>query len=232
MSLIPITITNDYLDDYFAHYEDYDRYIYKKYKSIILDTYEDKTEIDEDVITDINSTISALFYKNADKYDKIVALMNIEYDPLENYNGIEETKTTNGNRVDSNVYGSHTDNDVLGNTRIVNNAGATHGYSEEKVVGDNATTGQLRSRVDNHSDAVINTTTSDSVTNQYTKGSHTDTLTTWQQIIEVENKRHGNLGVTTSQQMFKSEVDMRGWFNFYDIIFSDIIETITIPAYE
>lgn len=230
--MIPTTITNDYLDDYFTHYVDYDNYIYKKYKSIILDTYEDKTEIDEDVITDINSTINALFYKNADKYDKIVALMAIEYNPLENYNGIEESKTTNGNRVDSNVYGSHTDTDVLGNTRVVNNSGVTHSYSEDKVVGDNTTTAQLRNRVDNNSDAIIDTTTSDSVTNQYTKGSHTDTLTTGQQIIEFENNRHGNLGVTTSQQMFKSEVDMREWFNFYDIIFSDIIESITIPAYE
>lgn len=230
--MIPVTITNDYLDDYFDHYEEYDLYIYKKYKSIILDTYEDKTEIDDDVISDINSTINALFFKNADKYDKIVALMAIEYDPLENYNGIEKTKTTNGSRVDSNAYGTHIDVDLLGNTRVVNNAGVTHGYSEEKVVGDNATTGQLRSRVDNNSDAVNDTTTSDSVTNQYTKGSHTDTLTTGSQIIEIENNRHGNLGVTTSQQMYKSEVDMREWFNFYGIIFSDIVESITIPAYE
>lgn len=230
--MIPATITNEYLDDYFDHFEEYDHYLYKKYKSIILDTYEDKTEIDEDVISDINSTINALFFKNADKYDKIVALMAIEYDPLENYNGVEETKTTNGSRTDSNVIGSHTDTDVLGNTRTQIANGVKHDYNEDKVAGDNSINPQIRNRIDSHSDASTDTTTSDSVTNQYTKGSHTDTMTTGQQIIDVEYKRHGNLGVTTSQQMFKSEIDLRAWFNFYDIIFNDIIGAITIPAYE
>lgn len=38
--------------------------------------------------------------------------------------------------------------------------------------------------------------------------------------------RHGNIGVTTSQQMLQSEIDLRLNFNFYDIIFDLIIKEL------
>lgn len=44
-------------------------------------------------------------------------------------------------------------------------------------------------------------------------------------------RRHGNIGVTTSQQMIESELELRKK-NFYSLVFRDIDEYLTIGIYE
>lgn len=44
-------------------------------------------------------------------------------------------------------------------------------------------------------------------------------------------ERHGNIGVTTSQQMLKSEIDLRKSFNFMDEIMNDVDSILCLLVY-
>ena len=43
--------------------------------------------------------------------------------------------------------------------------------------------------------------------------------------------RHGNIGVTTSQQMLQSEIDLRNKYNFYDNVMDDVDSIMCLLVY-
>ena len=43
--------------------------------------------------------------------------------------------------------------------------------------------------------------------------------------------RHGNIGVTTSQQMLQSEIDLRNNFNFINQIMNDVDSELCMLVY-
>ena len=63
--------------------------------------------------------------------------------------------------------------------------------------------------------------TNDAVENEHTEDNYED---------EIETKRQGNIGVTSSQQLIESERNIAD-FNFLDVLMCDIINTITYPYY-
>lgn len=66
---------------------------------------------------------------------------------------------------------------------------------------------------------------------EQTQKQHTDTLTGNEQTTyKHENRTHGNIGVTTSQQMLESEREV-ALFNFVGIVAHDIIKLIAICIY-
>lgn len=81
-----------------------------------------------------------------------------------------------------------------------------------------------------------NTHTELAKTDTHTQGSHkdefdenqaTDELTKLYGHLNTHNERTtGNIGVTTSQQMAQSEIDLWHSFRFYDILFGDIIKEL------
>ena len=129
------------------------------------------------------------------KADRIADAMNhlydttqYEYNPIENYD-MEET-TTYGHVATATRSGSETDGgsnvrtgsaDSVASQYPVNNSGASKPVSDDKTTYNNVT------------DTISNTRTYNNVEDK-TIHSGTDGLT-----------RHGNIGVTTSQQMIESE---------------------------
>ena len=68
-------------------------------------------------------------------------------------------------------------------------------------------------------------------TSQQQQQAHTDTVTGKEEITyKHENRTHGNIGVTTSQQMLESEREV-ALFNFVGIVAHDIIKLIAICIY-
>ena len=66
---------------------------------------------------------------------------------------------------------------------------------------------------------------------EQTQKQHTDTITGNEQTTyKHENRTHGNIGVTTSQQMLESEREV-ALFNFVSIVAHDIIKLIAICIY-
>lgn len=74
-------------------------------------------------------------------------------------------------------------------------------------------------------------TNTQTATTQQQQQAHTDTVTGKEETTyKHENRTHGNIGVTTSQQMLESEREV-ALFNFVSIIAHDIIKLIAICIY-
>lgn len=129
--------------------------------------------------------------------------LNLEYDPLENYNRYEHWT----DNKDSQVYGA-----AIGST-----SGATDSTNTNKVSAD---------------DAGNDFTAKDQTEIHGTDSGSTlsNTSNTVDDNNEHDGRIHGNIGVTTSQQMLKSELDI-GYWNIYEKITDMFLTEFIIPVY-
>lgn len=159
--------------------------------------------------------------KNYWTFDKWVKAINIKYDPLYNYDRTEEWSDTHEGDYSKTGSGSSS-----GNTGTTNNLTETHNLHSTNDV------------TNTHSEKAFNDTSlvnnQQDVTDQ--DGSDTGTITNTGSVTgtynntdsnnesgddSFENKHSGrmfgNIGVTTSQQMLQSELDLARW-NMYEHI--------------
>lgn len=66
-----------------------------------------------------------------------------------------------------------------------------------------------------------NSNTTDNNSNEYTGGDNRD----------INIRAHGNIGVTTNQQMIEAEIAMRHNHNLYNIILNDFINKFCLGVY-
>lgn len=137
-----------------------------------------------------------------DKWTRIYDTLTAEYAPLENYNMIE------------NYEGSHTDDSTSRDT--------ADPADNEIVSTTNADIYGYNSSSPSPADKSTTTTTQEiDKTNKYDNES-TDGH---------ELTRHGNIGVTTSQQMAESEIALRQ-YNFFEGVYKDIDKILALPIYD
>lgn len=184
--------------------------------------------------------------KHYKTFDKWLTALNIEYNPLENYDrkedytdthtgtdstemGAQHSSSTIGQQVNTNVLGEITNTDVMAQQHTVN---------ENAVSAYDANTYQPNEKNDATVDAHTDTHTQGSHTDTSTAGSHTDTTdadahtdtTTYDTSVVHDARIHGNIGVTTSQQMLQSELDIALW-NLYEHIADLFITEFCIMIY-
>ena len=159
--------------------------------------------------------------KNYWTFDKWVKAINIKYDPLYNYDRTEEwTDTHEGD------YSKSGSGNSSGNTGTTNNLTETHNLHStndvtnthsEKAFNDTSLVNNQTDVVDQDGSDTGTITNTGTVTGNYSntdsnKESGGDSF---------ENKHsgrmYGNIGVTTSQQMLQSELDIARW-NMYEHI--------------
>ncbi len=147
--------------------------------------------------------------KNYMTFEKWVKALNIKYDPLYNYDRTEEyTDTHSGN------YNKQGSGNSSGNTSTTNDLHSTNDVTvthSEKAFNDTTL-------VNNQTD-VTDQDTSDtgSVTGNYSNY-NSDTENGTDGYTNIHKARlYGNIGVTTSQQMLQSELDIAAW-NMYEHI--------------
>lgn len=166
---------------------------------------------------------SSKWYRTFDKWVKALA---IEYSPLENYDRMEEW-TDNRKKEDSASDGS---NGSIGENGSFNNNGnsSDNSMTENKVSAfdssdyqpsQQTTTEASNSNSNSGSDS-RNTTTSNSLTHS---GEESEDSTH-------KGRIHGNVGVTTSQQMLISELELAEW-NLYEHITDIFLSEFVIPIY-
>ena len=147
--------------------------------------------------------------KNYWTFDKWIKAINIQYDPLYNYDRSEEyTDTHSGN------YNKHGSGNSSGNTATINDLRGSNNVTNnhsEKAFNDT-------SLVNNQSDVSTQSTTdSGTVTGNYSN-TNTDSENGTDGYTNIHTARlYGNIGVTTSQQMLQSEIDIARW-NMYEHI--------------
>lgn len=159
--------------------------------------------------------------KNYWTFDKWVKAINIKYDPLYNYDRKEEWTDTHEGDYSKNGSGSSS-----GTTGTTNNLTETHNLHStndvtnthsEKAFNDTSLVNNQTDVVDQDGSDTGTITNTGSVTGNY---SNTDSNNESGD-DSFENKHsgrmYGNIGVTTSQQMLQSELDLARW-NMYEHI--------------
>lgn len=154
-----------------------------------------------------------------DKWNKLYNVLNSEYNPIENYNRVENTtinntgnETTNENINNSEVLtGGHINNNTNENTHKVS------AFNDENFSNDS-------NDVNNSTDEFIynNETKTNTATNTSSKN-NTGTN-------ETHSTISGNIGVTTTQQMIVSEIELRK-YNIVNEFYSDLDNLLTIGIY-
>lgn len=156
---------------------------------------------------DVESTMKLLalqvIQKFADKWDRLYSAITTDYKPLENYD-MSQTETPDITKTEtrnSSVTTSVT-NDITD--------GDVYGFNSSSPVPQTKTTRNGSTTVSGDSDDNVTTNTETG-----TRG-----LT-----------RHGNIGVTTSQQMLQSEIDLRNNYNFTNQLFDDLDSIMCLLVY-
>ncbi|MBR5004710.1 MAG: hypothetical protein IKY14_04555, partial [Erysipelotrichaceae bacterium] len=155
-------------------------------------------------------------------FDKWIKAINIKYDPLFNYDRTEEWTDNN----------THSDDDTIKNT------GTSSDQASGQTTFKDLTTSELTKSAFDSSDYSPyekTQTTDDSTTgttsNASASSSSDETRNNVGQFENVHKGRMwGNIGVTTSQQMLQSELDI-AMFNLYDRIADIFIQEYCIPVY-
>lgn len=143
-------------------------------------------------------------------FDKWYKAINIEYNPLENYDRIEEW----------------TDN----NDRDVNN---TTTQTNDIYVADSGvqTSENLVSAFDTSTYSPHDKTQSTAQSSSSNTGTIKNDGAIDENVTSTHNGRmHGNIGVTTSQQMLESEINI-AMFNLYDKIADIFLQEYVLPIY-
>ena len=148
---------------------------------------------------------------------KQIEAINLQYEPLENYRGYEKSTDTYGAK-NSTVKNSGNDsiefqNQSSGTDSNQTTFGEQLENSTNKIVPYNQTTSELSNESDNRKNGYVDTNAT-----TYGKKDVQSTTNTHGHIINTEDSEHkvihelekyGNLGVTTSQQMLESELELR-----------------------
>lgn len=139
-------------------------------------------------------------------WEKLAATLDLEYNPIENYDrNSTYTDTTDRslNRTTSNSTKSHGTN---------NSSGSNTNTSEDKVSADNS------SEYQPDRTSTASGTASDLLTMK-SSGSGSGKMTDAENVTHTYTERtHGNIGVTTSQQMIQSERDLVRYDFYMEIV--------------
>lgn len=168
-------------------------------------------------------------------WDRVYSAMNLDYNPIENYDR-QETETTTGTRA-------HSGKDTTTRSGTVSETGSTTGSTQGTASESGTTTNKIAgfdstTLVDHDSSTGSNTRqASDSSTGSSTRSgtdSSTQELTHGEQIADSGSRTsriHGNIGVTTSQQMLQSELDLAPNLNIYQYITADFRKRFCVEVY-
>lgn len=149
----------------------------------------------------------------------------LEYNPIENYDRMEDwtdtddetsTSARDNTRNTTNTVKSTSTNEVINSVNVTDqntafNAGLVD-HAKQITDGDTTENG-----------SITNTETGKDTENENVNGGRTGRHTR-------VGRAHGNIGVTTSQQMIQSERDLV-IFNLYDVIAESFIENFCLMVY-
>ena len=156
-------------------------------------------------------------------WDRFYKAILEDYDPLENYNRTEKHKTrnTHGHKIT-------TDDDLTHGETVTTDDNVTHGLTVENTISaDNATAYQPDSKSENTGTDYRHIGEGHTGTdNRDITETHSGT-----DLEEIESNVSGNIGVTTSQQMLASELDLIPRLDLIDYIADDFHSEFCLMMY-
>ena len=204
--------------------------------------------LDDDIIksTDVATLANIIYDINGENWKKLWEVNTIEYNPLSNYDMTETehvesegtntgTITTDNDSTNTGTVGTVGNNS---NSTNVNSSNSSSGNTDTNVFGFNSETSVGDSEV---SSGTTSTDASTSTSNDSINTTVTNNLTSTDDTTVTNNlassdktvrtlSRTGNIGVTTSQQMAQSSIDLARW-KFFETVFNDIDAILTLSVY-
>ena len=163
----------------------------------------------------LKRNINYWFARRLFDFERMYEALRVEYSPIENYDRKENTTRNYENS------GTDKESTTLGSTTTSTNIGSND--NENKVSAYNESDYSNREKdTQSYNSTLTNT------------GSGTDTKQTEYGLKrkEVEDIRvHGNIGVTTSQQMIESEMELRAKYDIYKIISREFEREFLVQVY-
>ena len=228
----------DFMSDYADNYSKFDALLCFMFESRIYSMKENA--VTQSVLDDFKNKVNAFLIMKNYTYKKLYETMNLEYNPIWNVDGTEtttiegtDTKTTTNTSVNegSNILKNtgHTDTD---STEVNGNVTNTDMH---EVSADTEVTYYPQDK-DTHTQSEVTNTKNDVVTLNTMSSNTTDSTTTNdgtetgtnEQTISIV--KHGNIGVTSTQNLIEQERET-ALFNFYMIVFTDIINMFFLSVY-
>lgn len=184
-----------------------------KEESCLLSNY---VFVNENSLDILNNIIKNIYL---DKWNKLYNVLNSEYNPIENYNRVENTTINN--------TGNETNNETISNSEVFT-GGHTNNNTNENTHKISAFNDENFSNDSND----VNNSTDEFTYNDETKTNKgTNTLTkTNKGTNKTQSTISGNIGVTTTQQMIVSEIELRK-YNLVNEFYSDLDNLLTIGIY-
>lgn len=243
-------IASDILDlEYLGNRSGYKR------PSPIVDRLTENGTLSTDSISKLAKIIEGLY---SERWSKLYATMTAEYNPIENYRMTEEgtristedikrTRSVNDNETISHG-GTETisrDSDETETpAEVVTKTGSGTANQNKNVYGFNSTDGvpaenqtgqttttdtETHSGTNKRVSTGSETRTPNLTEDRNLSGSGNDTESQSEDMSHTLS-RHGNIGVTTSQQMLESERALWMW-QIFDVVFADVDRILSIPIY-
>ena len=234
---------NNWWADYVTNHLNYDRFFVRMYsgfeyygQTCIPDYFLTDAQI-EKTIDDFRADVSALLMMNAEKYRQLFRVLSVpdaENELYENVNGTTTTTTTygktttrdNAKRTDTHTTTRDAYTDITENINDATTDSTIHkvsAFDSDEFANDNSdtiSTGARKQTVNNDYASQHGT-----VADEYGAYTNTDTDSG---IDTIEEKRRGNIGVTTVSQMMKQHVEFWDSMKYMQKIFADIANELLI----
>ena len=179
----------------------------------------------------LKRNITFWFSRRLFDFDRMYKSLRMEYSPIENYDRIEDIKREykdSGTDTETLTLGSSTTSSHTGTDTDSTQGGG----SNEKGVSAYNEDGYTNREKDTETHNSNNTQTYNSTVTNTESGSDKTQTDYGKQRTETENTRiHGNIGVTTSQQMIESEMSLRAKYDIYKIISREFEREFLVQIY-
>ena len=179
----------------------------------------------------LKRNITFWFSRRLFDFDRMYESLRMEYSPIENYDRIEDIKREykdSGTDTEILTLGSSTTSSHTGTDTDSTQGGG----SNEKGVSAYNEDGYTNREKDTETHNSNNTQTYNSTVTNTGSGSDKTQTDYGKQRTETENTRiHGNIGVTTSQQMIESEMSLRAKYDIYKIISREFEREFLVQIY-
>ena len=185
-------------------------------------------------------TLLAGHYK--EKWNRYAGVYKSTYEAIENYDRYEEWEDNTAGT--QNKTGTDTNEEEVANTGT-ETLTMQKGTSEKEArdlntlterYGINTNEGHPDAKIGDSGNVTRTNSGSDTDTKQITEQRKNNAKTIYNNLLTLQNglkhtgHTHGNIGVTTSQQMLQSELELWKW-DFLEDVAEDIANLLTLPIY-
>lgn len=182
--------------------------------------------------------IAAMVYaKNAKKYAMLLDVYNVEYNPIDNVDAHEEftdTRTPDITRTSSSSGSSSSEvknNQERTTTDTPNNYKTTTEISKNPYDNPGYTPETKQETTDSGSRTTTESYSGSADTSTATSSGSSSSTETGTEVIIHTSYRHGNIGVTSTQQLITQQIELAPKMDILSIVFADLIDAVCIQVW-